>query len=127
MLRQLMTGDTHRFLHLLEIMDTIREAGARFRSLSEPWADTTTHAGKMIMTVFAGIAEFERDLIQERTTAGRIAAQKRGVRFGRPRKLNAAQEKLARRLVSEGKGVPEIAHTFNVHPSTIYRLSALNP
>jgi DNA invertase Pin-like site-specific DNA recombinase len=136
LLDQLRTGDTvvvwkldriaRSTRHLLEIMDTIREAGARFRSLSEPWADTTTHAGKMIMTVFAGIAEFERDLIQERTTAGRIAAQKRGVRFGRPRKLNADQEQLARRLVSEGKGVPEIAHTFNVHPSTIYRLSALD-
>lgn len=111
--------------HLLEIMDMIREAGARFRSLSEPWADTTTTAGKMIMTIFAGIAEFERDLIQERTTAGRIAAQKRGVRFGRPRKLNADQEKLVRRLVSEGKGVPEVAHTFKVHPSTIYRLFVL--
>jgi DNA invertase Pin-like site-specific DNA recombinase len=136
LLEQLRTGDTvvvwkldriaRSTRHLLEMMDTIREAGARFRSLSEPWADTTTHAGKMMMTVFAGIAEFERELIQERTTAGRIAAQKRGVRFGRPHKLNSDQEKLARRLVSEGKGVPEIAHTFNVHPSTIYRLSALD-
>jgi DNA invertase Pin-like site-specific DNA recombinase len=136
LLDQLRTGDTvvvwkldriaRSTRHLLDIMDTIREAGARFRSLSEPWADTTTHAGKMIMTIFAGIAEFERDLIQERTTAGRIAAQKRGVRFGRPRNLNVDQEKLARRLVSEGKGVPEITHTFNVHPSTIYRLSALD-
>jgi DNA invertase Pin-like site-specific DNA recombinase len=110
---------------LLETMDTIREAGARFQSLSEPWADTTTHAGKMIMTVFAGIAEFERDLIRERTTAGREAAKKRGVRFGRPRKLNPAQEKLARRLLAEGKAVQDIAQTFNVHPTTIYRLSAL--
>jgi DNA invertase Pin-like site-specific DNA recombinase len=136
LLEQLRTGDTvvvwkldriaRSTRHLLEIMDTIREAGARFRSLSEPWADTTTNAGKMMMTIFAGIAEFERELIQERTTAGRIAAQKRGVRFGRPHKLNSDQEKLARRLVSEGKGVPEIAHTFNVHPSTIYRLSALD-
>ena len=49
---------------------------------SEPWADTTTHAGKMIMTIFAGIAEFERDLIRERTGAGRVDAQERGVRFG---------------------------------------------
>jgi len=136
LLDQLRTGDTvivwkldriaRSTRHLLEMMDTIREAGARFRSLSEPWADTTTHAGKMMMTVFAGIAEFERELIQERTTAGRIAAQKRGVRFGRPHKLNSDQEKLARRLISEGKGVPEIAHTFNVHSSTIYRLSALD-
>jgi DNA invertase Pin-like site-specific DNA recombinase len=61
---------------LLETMETIREAGGRFRSLSEPWADTTTHAGKMIMTIFAGIAEFERDLIRERTGAGREAARK---------------------------------------------------
>ena len=111
--------------NLLEMMDTMKEAGARFQSLSEPWADTTTHAGKMIMTVFAGIAEFERDLIRERTTAGRAAAKQRGVRFGRPRKLNTAQEKLARRLITEGKGVKEIALTFKVHPTTIYRLSAL--
>jgi len=111
--------------HLLEVMDTIREAGARFQSLSEPWADTTTHAGKMIMTVFAGIAEFERDLIRERTTAGRAAAKQRGVRFGRPRKLNTTQENLARRLLIEGKSAKEIALTFKVHPTTIYRLSAL--
>jgi DNA invertase Pin-like site-specific DNA recombinase len=57
--------------NLLEIVETIGAAGARFQSLSEPWANTTTHAGKMIMTVFAGIAEFERDLIRERTGAGR--------------------------------------------------------
>jgi len=59
-------------------MEAIREGGARFQSLSEPWADTTTHAGKLIMTVFAGIAEFERDLIRERTKAGRDAARGRG-------------------------------------------------
>jgi DNA invertase Pin-like site-specific DNA recombinase len=63
--------------NLLEIAETISHAGARFQSISEPWADTTTHAGKRIMTIFAGIAEFERDLIRERTGAGRIDAQKR--------------------------------------------------
>jgi len=71
---------------LLETMETIRDLGARFQSLSEPWADTTTHAGKMIMTVFAGIAEFERDLIRERTTAGRNAARRRGVLVRTPSK-----------------------------------------
>ena len=110
--------------HLLETMETIREAGARFQSLSEPWADTTTHAGKMIMTVFAGIAEFERELLLERTHAGRIAAKTRGVRFGRPSKLNSEQLKLAQRLIEEGKAAHEIADTFNVHVATIYRLSA---
>lgn len=111
--------------HLLETMETIRVAGARFQSLSEPWADTTTHAGKMIMTVFAGIAEFERDLILERTQAGRIAAKTNGVRFGRPPKLNPEQSRLAQQLIEEGKAAREIADTFNVHVATIYRLSAM--
>src|SRR6266446_2502561 len=110
---------------LLETMETIREAGGKFQSLSEPWADTTRHANKLIMTIFAGIAEFERDLIRERTGAGRLAAKKRGVRFGRPPKLSSDQEHLARRLVLEGKSVREIASVFEVHPATIYRLAAI--
>ncbi len=109
---------------LLETIETIQEAGAKFQSISEPWADTTTHAGKMIMTVFAGIAEFERDLIRERTGAGRDAAKKRGVQFGRPRKLNPEQMQLVRRLLDEGKSVRDLAKTFDVHIATIYRLSA---
>ena len=109
---------------LLNTMDVLNEARAKFQSISEPWANTTTHAGKMIMTVFAGIAEFERDLIRERTGAGREAAKQRGVRFGRPKKLNAEQVKVAAQLLSEGKPVRDIARTFNVHEATIYRLAA---
>jgi DNA invertase Pin-like site-specific DNA recombinase len=109
---------------LLGTMETIHEAGGKFQSLSEPWANTTTHAGKMIMTVFAGIAEFERDLIRERTGAGREAAKQRGVRFGRPRKLNAEQVELASQLLAQGKAVRDIARTFAVHEATIYRLAA---
>jgi DNA invertase Pin-like site-specific DNA recombinase len=109
---------------LLEIVETISNAGARFQSISEPWADTTTHAGKMIMTIFAGIAEFERDLIRERTGAGRADAKKRGVRFGRPRKMNIEQQDLAKRLLKEGKSVSEVARTFSVHPATVYRILA---
>jgi DNA invertase Pin-like site-specific DNA recombinase len=71
--------------------------------------------------VFAGIA-FERDLIWERTGAGREAAKRRGVRFGRPRKLNADQVQVASQLLAEGKAVCDIARTFNVHEATIYRL-----
>ncbi|MFO8930422.1 recombinase family protein [Legionella pneumophila serogroup 1] len=108
--------------HLLEFVERIRIAESSFCSLSEPWADTTSHAGKMIMTVFAGIAEFERDLIRERTGAGRVAAKERGVRFGRPEKMNEEQKLLALRLLEEGKSVTEIAKTFNVHKATIYRL-----
>lgn len=108
--------------HLLDLVDNIRTAEASFCSLSEPWADTTSHAGKMIMTIFAGIAEFERDLIRERTSAGRVAAKQRGVRFGRPKKMNEEQKLLAKRLLQEDKSVSEIAKTFNVHRATIYRL-----
>jgi DNA invertase Pin-like site-specific DNA recombinase len=75
-------------------------------------------------TVFAGIAEFERDLIRERTTSGRAAAKQRGVRFGRPRKLNPDQAQVASQLLAEGKTVRDIARTFNVHEATIYRLAA---
>jgi DNA invertase Pin-like site-specific DNA recombinase len=110
---------------LLETMETIRGAGGKFQSLSEPWADTTSHAGKMIMTIFAGIAEFERALIRERTGAGREAAKKRGVLFGRPPKLTPDQRQLAQRLVSEGKSAREIASVFKVHVATIYRLASI--
>jgi DNA invertase Pin-like site-specific DNA recombinase len=109
---------------LLNTMEAIAEAGGKFQSLSEPWADTTTHAGKMILTVFAGIAEFERDLIRERTGAGREAARQRGVRFGRPKKLNPDQIQTVCQLLTAGKAVREIARTFNVHEATIYRLAA---
>ena len=112
--------------NLLEIVEAISHAGARFQAISEPWADTTTHAGKMIMTIFAGIAEFERDLIRERTGAGRADAHKRGVRFGRPKKMNEDQRKLAQRLLKEGKSVREVARTFSVHPATLYRVVSPN-
>jgi DNA invertase Pin-like site-specific DNA recombinase len=108
--------------NLLELADRIRTAEASFCSLSEPWADTSSHTGKMIMTVFAGIAEFERDLIRERTGAGRVAAKQRGVRFGRPEKMNEEQKLLAKRLLQEDKSISEVAKTFNVHKATIYRL-----
>jgi len=134
MLDQLRNGDTvivwkldrlaRSTRDLLETMETIREAGARFQSLSEPWANTTSHAGKLIMTVFAGIAEFERGLIRERTSAGREAARRLGIHLGRPRTLNPEQINSVRRLINEGKSVREIADTFNVHTATIYRLSA---
>jgi DNA invertase Pin-like site-specific DNA recombinase len=59
-------------------MEIIRVAAGRFQSISEPWADTTSHPEKMIMTIFAGIAEFESDLIRERTAARREAAKQAG-------------------------------------------------
>jgi len=112
---------------LLELCEEIDTAGAGLRSISEPWADTTSPAGKMILTVFGGIAEFERSLIRERTGAGRKAAMKRGVKFGRPPKFNAEQMALVGRLADEGQTAAQIATTFGVHESTVYRcLAALD-
>ena len=108
--------------HLLHIAEFLKDKGASFLSLGEPWANTTTHAGKMIMTVFAGIAEFERDLIRDRTGAGRIAAKKRGVKFGRPGKLSTEQKEAVQGLLKSGKPVSEVARMFNVNRSTIYRM-----
>ena len=88
---------------LLRIAETIEAKHAGLQSIAEPWADTTTPAGRMVLTVFAGIAEFERSLIATRTEEGRRAAQARGVPFGRPPKLLPEQRTLVRHLIEEGK------------------------
>jgi DNA invertase Pin-like site-specific DNA recombinase len=75
----------------------------------------------MVLTVFAGIAEFERSLIHERTSSGRQAARARGVRFGRPKRLSDEQVALGRRLVGEGTSVRETAKLLQCHPATLYR------
>jgi DNA invertase Pin-like site-specific DNA recombinase len=106
---------------LLQIAELLRVRGAGLRSLAEPWADTTSPAGRMILTVFAGIADFERSLISERTTAGRLAAKARGVRFGPKPSMSASQIAHARELNNAGRPISEISKLFDVHRSTIYR------
>ena len=108
---------------LLDIAERIQEAGAGLRSLAEPWADTTTPAGRMVLAVFAGIAEFERCLIIDRTAAGRVAAKARGVKFGPKPSLSEAQIQHARDLIEkEGHTVKAVAELLGVHRSTLYRL-----
>ena len=108
---------------LLSTLAAIADRGAGFRSLGDPWADTTTAHGKLMITVLGGLAEFERHLILARTDEGRKRAQARGVRFGRKLKLTAhqRQEAIARR--EAGEILAEIAKTFNVSHSTISRLT----
>ena len=106
---------------LLDVAERLRDAGAGLRSLAEPWADTTSPAGRMVLTVFAGIAEFERALILSRTGAGREAAKQTGVRFGRPPTLAPDQVALGRRLVAEGQPVRDVAKVLKIHRSTLYR------
>src|SRR5205814_6672737 len=72
---------------LFAIVKRIVDAGAQFRSLAEPWADTGTSTGRLMIAVLGGLADVERDLIRTRTTEGRIRAQKRGQHMGQPPKL----------------------------------------
>jgi len=107
---------------LLDVAERIRSCGAGLRSLAEPWADTTSPAGRMVMTVFAGIAEFERSLILERTRTGRDAAKARGVQFGPRPTLSPAQLDHARQLIEqEDRAVSVVADLMGVHRSTLYR------
>jgi DNA invertase Pin-like site-specific DNA recombinase len=107
---------------LLNVLDVVAKAGAGFRSIADAWADTTTPHGRLMLTVFCGLAEFERELIRARTDEGRKRAMARGVRFGRKPKLNPhqVQEALARRAA--GEPLVEIGRSYNVSHSTISRL-----
>jgi len=105
---------------LLDVAEQLRDTGAGLRSLAEPWADTTSPAGRMVLTVFAGIAEFERSLLHQRTSAGREAAKQRGVRFGRPPALTPDQVVLGRRLVDEGTSVRAAAKVLRCHHATLW-------
>jgi DNA invertase Pin-like site-specific DNA recombinase len=108
---------------LLNTLAAIADAGAGFKSLGDPWCDTTTPHGRLMLTVLGGLAEFGRHLILARTDEGRKRAQARGVRFGRKLKLTAhqQQEALARRTA--GEALVDIARSYAVSHSTISRLA----
>jgi len=109
---------------LLNVLASITERGAGFRSLKDVWADTTTPHGRLMLTVLGGLAEFERGLIRSRTGEGRQRAKERGVRFGRPRKLNAHQRQEALSRLIAGETQADIARTYRVDATTIGRLAA---
>ncbi|SHF65277.1 Site-specific DNA recombinase [Litoreibacter ascidiaceicola] len=107
---------------LLSIMEKIDAAGAGFRSLTEA-IDTTTPAGRMMMQMVGVFAEFEREMIRERTRAGLERARKKGRHPGRKPKLSDDQRREVRDLVRSGKRTEaEVARLFNVHRSTISRV-----
>ena len=107
---------------LLNTLATIGDAGASFRSLGDPWADTTTAHGRLMLTVLGGLAEFERHLILTRTDEGRRRAKARGVNFGRKPKLTKHQREEALARKRNGEPLTEIAKSYNVSHMTICRL-----
>ena len=107
---------------LLNILHTLGERSIGFKSLADTWADTTTPHGRLLVTMLAGIAEFERELIKARTGEGRKRAQARGVRFGRPPALTAHQRQEALKRLAAGETQTDIARSYNVSHVTIGRL-----
>src|SRR5271157_870196 len=109
---------------LFAIVKQIVDAGGQFRSLAEPWADTATSTGRLMIAVLGGLADVERDLIRTRTAEGRNRAKARGQHMGRPPKLTQQQQKEARRRRAEGATLKELAKSYNVGRATISRLMA---
>ena len=109
---------------LLNMLATIGEREAGFRSLNDTWADTTTPHGRLMLTVLGGLAEFERKLIRARTGDGRARAKARGVKFGRPAALTAHQRQEALKRLGSGEAQADVARSFNVSQATISRLGA---
>jgi len=108
--------------HLLEILARIEAAGATFKSLTET-IDTTTPAGRMMMQIIGAFAEFERELIRERTRAGMQSAIRRGVRLGRPCGIPDEQQPEAMELWYTGKFTKTaLARLYDVHISSIKRM-----
>ena len=105
---------------LLRILQRVTDAGASFRSLTEP-IDTTSPAGRMLVQLLGAFAEFERAIIRERCAAGMVEARAKGVRFGRPPAFTPVQLKQVAALKARGLTHRAIAARFKVHPDTIGR------
>lgn len=108
---------------LLNTLAAVAEKGSGFRSLRDTWANTTTAHGRLMLTILAGLAEFERELIRSRTGEGRERAKANGVRFGRKPKLTPHQRKEALARRANGELLVDIARSYAVSHSTISRLS----
>ena len=107
---------------LIETLNILKESGVDFISLTEK-IDTTTPGGKLIFHLIGALAEFERDLIRERTNAGLAAARSRGRVGGRPRKLKTnGKVALARRMFADqSHSIPEICAALGISRATLYR------
>ena len=129
-LKQLQPGDTltvwkldrlgRSLRDLITMLDSLRDRGVKFRSLTEA-IDTTTPTGRAMWQMIGVLAELERSLISERTRAGVKAARGRGVRFGRKPKLTPQQIDHARKMIDAGERREDVAALLNVDRTTLYR------
>ena len=109
-------------IDLLTTIKQIADKGCLFKSLADPWADTTTPGGRLMLTVLGGLAEFERELIKARTSEGRDRAKRAGVKMGRKPILSAHQIAEIRSRKANGESVRFLARSYRVSPNTISRV-----
>jgi DNA invertase Pin-like site-specific DNA recombinase len=131
LLDHLREGDTVIFLDLtrlsrsvkdlFSIVEQIENMGANIKSLKETWLDTTTPHGKLLFTIFAGISQFERDLISQRTKEGLASALARGRKGGRPKKDEKDLKLALKMYQSKTYSISEITKATGISKSTLYR------
>ena len=106
--------------HLIDLIESLNQDGVFFQSLQES-IDTSSSGGKLIFGIFAALAEFERDLISERTRAGLAAARARGRFGGRPRVMDAKKLSVAKALLAdESNSISDVCKIIGVSRSTYY-------
>lgn len=106
---------------LFKVVEVIEQKGAHIKSLKESWLDTTTPQGKLMFTIFAGISQFERDLISQRTREGLENSRMRGRKGGRPPKSNNNIELAIKMYNSKDYSIKEITNATSVSKTTLYR------
>jgi DNA invertase Pin-like site-specific DNA recombinase len=111
--------------NLQNILHELETLSVGFQSLAESWCDTTTPAGKLMLTIMSGIAEFERSLIRSRCEEGIERAKRMGKKFGRPDRLDAGQKRVIAERYGAGATMAELAAEYEVGVGTIHR--ALRP
>jgi DNA invertase Pin-like site-specific DNA recombinase len=107
--------------HLIETITALNNRKIGFKSITEN-IDTTTSGGKLVFHIFGALAEFERDIIRERTQAGLLAARARGRKGGRPKALTSKEAQMAQALYNDKTNtIDEICRTLNISRATLYR------
>jgi DNA invertase Pin-like site-specific DNA recombinase len=133
MLRRLTSGDVvtvtridrlaRSTFDLFGVVKRIVDAKAQFRSLAEPWADSTSSTGRLMLAVLGDLADVERDLIRTRTAEGRSRAKAQGKAMGRPPSLTPAQQKEAIRRRTAGATLQELADSYDRSIATMRRVT----
>jgi len=116
-----LTFTKHALRHLIDTITALDERGVGFKSLSEN-IDTTTSGGKLVFHIFGALAEFEREIIKERTQAGLVAARSRGKVGGRPKALTPKEMQILRNMAADKSlSVSDICKTLGIGRTTFYR------